>query len=55
MKLLIRQVDAFAEFYVDTPVGRFGAGRGFMASWVAHEIDLSGTQLASLLRHSGQW
>ena len=38
-----------AEIYAAGKVGTFSLGRGYMASWVTPEIDLSGTQRASLL------
>ena len=39
-----------AEIYLQsTKLGKFSLGRGFAAAWVSPEIDLSGTQFASLL------
>jgi len=38
-----------AEIFLQSRLGKFSLGRGFAAAWVAPEIDLSGTQFASLL------
>ena len=39
-----------AEIFLESKkLGRFGLGRGFASAWVAPEVDLSGTQFASLL------
>jgi len=39
-----------AEVYLDSSrIGKFSLGRGFAAGWLAPEMDLSGTQFASLL------
>lgn len=38
-----------AEAHLDGKAGRFSFGRGFASGWLAPEMDLSGTQFASLL------